>query len=432
MKRVKPFLALLITSFILPTNVLAQETSQEVINFTDSTLQIITLISAAAAAFFLIKSGYTYITSTGKPEALESAKKTFRNALIGLVLVLSANVVVSIFRSSLNPTSTDSNQSAVEVINIDTAEPSEGLTQVLIDAIGGLIQNVIESATEPIVNGVLSFLTTTPSLLDNSVIKNFWLVCVGIVDALFILVVALTGLQVMSATTFGFDEVDLKQILPRLGLAFLGANTSLFLFNYVVITCNTLVKAVLDSTGGLNRAFIVDAINPSTLISGVTPMIILIFLVLFLIITVVLLLMYISRLIFIALGAVLSPFIFLLWSMPRFSDFASIAMKTYFVSVFVVFIHVVIVQLAGSFLALPDHSENSLVSIAVAIGLFFTLLKTPSLMMQMVMYTSHNGSFRRLGSQIINVISTDNSSANASKLSATKEAVKTPRKVINA
>ena len=424
-------MAVLLTLLIFPTPVLAQETSPEIVNFTNNTLQIITLIAAAAAVFFLIKSGYAYITSTGKPEALESAKNTFRNALIGLVLVLSANVVVYVFKSSLNPVDLSGNQSAVEVININTAEPSDGLTQVLIDAFAGFIQNIVESATEPIVNGVIGFLTTTPSLLENAVIKNFWLVSVGIVDTLFILVVALTGLQIMSATTFGFDEVDLKQLLPRLGLAFLAANTSLFLFDYVVVTCNTLVKAVLDSTGGLNRAFILAAINPSTFISGNTPMIILIFLVLFLILAIVLLLMYISRLIFIALGAVLSPFIFLLWSLPRFSDFASISIKTYCVSVFVVFVHVVIIQLAGSFLALPDHSENSLVSVAIAIGLFFTLLKTPSLMMQMVLYTSNNSSFRKLGNQIINVISTDNSS-NTAKASATKEAVKAPRKVVNA
>ena len=429
MQRLKLLLAILSALFISPTQVLAQETSPEIINFTNNSLQIITLIAAAAAVFFLIKSGYTYITSTGKPDALESAKNTFRNALIGLVLVLSANVVVSVFKSSLNPVDLDSRQSAVEVININTAEPSDGLTQVLIDAIAGFIQNIVESATEPIVNGVIGFLTTTPSLLENSVIKNFWLVSVGIVNTLFVLVVALTGLQVMSATTFGFDEVDLKQILPRLGLAFLAANTSLFLFDYVVVACNALVRAVLNFTGGLNRAFIVDAINPSTFISGTTPVIILIFLVLFLILAIVLLLMYISRLIFIALGAVLSPFIFLLWSLPRFADFAFIAVKTYFVSVFIVFLHVVIIQLAGSFLALPDHSENSLVSIAIAIGLFFTLLKTPSLMMQMVLYTSNNGSFRKLGNQIINVISTDKSS-NTLKTPATKAAFKSPGKAV--
>ena len=78
MQKLKLLLAILLTFFISPTPVLAQETSHEIVNFTNNTLQIITLIAVASAVFFLIKSGYTYITSTGRPEALESAKNTFR------------------------------------------------------------------------------------------------------------------------------------------------------------------------------------------------------------------------------------------------------------------------------------------------------------------------------------------------------------------
>ena len=152
--------------------------------------------------------------------------------------------------------------------------------------------------------------------------------------------------------------------------------------------------------------------------------------VLFLVVSIVLLLLYISRLILISLMAVMSPFIFLLWTLPKFSDFASIATKSYLVTVFVVFVHVVMLQLASSFLTLPEHNENSLISVAVAIGLFFTLLKVPSLMMQMVFYTSRNGTFKKLGGQIINVITTDNSSSLSRETA--KATVKTPRKVINA
>lgn len=424
-------LGVFLSFFIVATPALASSVSPEIVNYTNDTLQIITVIATAAAVFFLIKGGYLYITSTGKPQTLESAKKTIRNALIGLVLVLAANVVVSVFRSALEPPTGTDGTAGVEVVSIEAVEPSDGLTQVLLDAVAGFIQNIVESSTQPIVDGVIGYLTTTPTLLDNSVIRNFWLVSLGIVDVLFVLIVALLGLHVMSASTFGFEEVELKQLLPRIGLAFLGANISLFLADYVIITSNALVKAVLDSTGGLNHAWVVDAINPATLITGTTPLIILIFLVLFLIISIVLLLLYISRLIMISLGAVLSPFIFLLWALPRFSDFVTISVKTYIVTVFVVFVHVVIIQLAGSYLTLPEHTENSLVSIAVAIGLFATLLKTPSLMMQMVLYTSRNGTFRKLGSQIINVISTDNSSS-ATRAAAQNTAAKTTRKVIKA
>ena len=133
----------------------------------------------------------------------------------------------------------------------------------------------------------------------------------------------------------------------------------------------------------------------------------------------------------ISLGAVLSPFLFLLWTLPKFSDFATIAAKSYVVTVFMVFVHVVIIQLASSFLALPEHTENSLISIAVATGLFFSLLKVPSLMMQMVLYVSKNGTFKKLGTQIINVISTDSSTSKTQEL-VKDRAVKLPRKAVNA
>jgi len=423
---------LFITSLFLlfsSSPVFAQSTNPDILNFTKDTLQIITLIATALAVFFLVFAGYTYITSAGKPEALESAKKTIKNALIGLTLVLAANVVTSVFQHALNSQTSLGNGSAVDVMSIQTVEPSDGLTQVLIDAVAGFIQNIVESSTAPIVNGVLGYLTTTPTLLGNEVIRNFWFITVGIVDALFILVVALMGLQVMSASTFGFEEVEIKHLLPKLGLTFLLANISLFLADYAVITCNTLVKVILDSTGGINHTWIENAFNPTTVITGTTPLIIFIFMVLFLIVSIVLLLMYISRLIFISLGAVLSPFIFLLSALPKFSDFAFIAMKTYLVSVFIVFVHVVIIQLASAFLTLPEHSENSLISIAIGIGLFITLLKTPNLMMQMVMYTSNSGSMRKLGNQIINVMTTDNAST-GSRISAKNAAVKVTEKAI--
>ena len=243
----------------------------------------------------------------------------------------------------------------------------------------------------------LRYLTTTPSVLENQVVRQFWLVSVGIVNTLFVLIIALVGLQVMSASSLGFWRVELKQMLPRIGVAFLCANVSLFLADYVVLTANTLVTAVPEATGGLNQAWITNAINPVSIISGTTPLITLIFLSLFLIVAIVLLLMYISRLIMISLGAPSSHLSFLFWAIPKYADMASMAVKTYVVTVFMVFIHVVIVQLAAGFLTLPEHSENSIISIAVACGLFFTLIKTPSLMMQMVTYTSRSGTLKNWG-----------------------------------
>lgn len=432
MKKLAVFLVFFAIFLSIVHPALAVDVPSEVSNYTSNTLKIITTIASLAAVFFLIKGGYLYLTSTGRPESLEQAKKDIKNALIGLVIVLSASFIVSFFQNALTSSSTNGTAPAISVMQIETVKPTGGLTQVLIDAVSGFIQNIVESATKPIVNGIISFLTTTPNLLDNSVIVKFWLVMLGITDSLFVVVVALLGLHFMSASTFGFEEVELRQLLPKIGLAFLGANVSLFLANYVIITCNALVQGVLNSTGGLNHAWIVNAITLNSVALNTTPLITLFFLVIFLILAIVLLLMYISRLITISLGAVLSPIIFLLWVMPKFSDFAEIAMKSYFVTVFIVFIHVVVIQLASSFLSLPENTGNSLVAITVAIGLFFSLLKIPESLMRMVFYTSRNGTFKKIGSQLMNVMSTDNASSASRTNAAQNAVVKTPRKVVAA
>jgi len=412
--------------FLLPVPVFAA--SPDISSYTTETLSIITIIGALAAVLFFIRGGYGYITSTGKPEALESAKKTIKNAILGLLLILGSSLLVSVLHGALTGSVITGTESALPLTAVQAIKPADGLTQILIDTISSFIQNIVQSATEPLVNGVLTFLGNTPSLLSNAIIMKFWLISLGIVDGLFVLVVALLGLQLMSASMFGFEELEFKDILPRIGLAFLGANVSLFLADYAIVTCNVLVNAVLNATGGLSQALFSNILTPAGLTPGGTPLITLIFLALFLVVTIVLLFMYISRLIVISLGAVLSPFIFLLWTIPKFADFAEVAVKGYLVSVFTIFLHVVTIQLASSFLTIPAYSSNSLISVAVAIGLFFTLLKIPTVMMEMILFTSRNGAVRKIGTQIVNVMSADRP---ASTREAAGRAVKVPRKVVH-
>lgn len=375
--------------------------------FTSQTLNSLLILASLVSTFFLIKGGFSYITSTGKPDALDHAKLTIRNAMIGLILVLSASFISSVLNNAFTTPSVSHTASQIQLQPIRPAEPQNGLTQVLLDAVSGFLQNIVQSATKPLVDGVISFLTVTPQLSNNSVIFNFWSLTVGITDSLFILVIALLGLHFMSASTFGFEEIELKHLLPRIGLAFLGANTSIFLADWVLLLCNTLVKALISVTGGLTNAWVLSAIDPMKLNNGQGLLITLIFMLLFDILTVVLLLFYITRLITVALGAVLSPLVFLLSALPKFSDFAEVSIKSYLVAVFTVFIHVVIIQLASAFLTISDQTgTNTFMSLLVGIGLLFTLLKTSSFMMQLMFYNTGRGTIKKISGQIINVMMT--------------------------
>jgi hypothetical protein len=406
----------------------ASSAPSEVTTFTSGALSTITIIAVAAVVVFLIRGGYLYITSSGKPEALEDAKKTIRNALIGLVIVLAASALVSLLTGALIGNNGGTTTSTLPITQIESVAPSGGLTQVLIDAVNGFIQNIVESATKPIVDGIMTFLSTTPSLMANATIVKFWLIMVGITDSLFVVVTALLGLQFMSASTFGFDEIEFKHLLPRIGLAFLGANVSLFLADYVIQASNALVSGVISATGGLNEAWVTNAITLPNMLNNNVPFITLIFLLIFLIIAIILLFMYISRLIVISLGAVLSPFVFLLWTLPKTADFAEMAIKGYFVSVFMIFIQVVTIQLAGAFLTLPAQTNNSLISIAVAIGLLLTLIKIPEFLMQLVFFSKSAGMIKHVGGQMMNVFT---ASKNKDTSASEGTGVKTQRQEVD-
>ena len=156
----------------------------EVTAFTSDALTLITIISAAAAVFFLIHGGYSYITSTGRPDALDEAKKTIRNAILGLVVVLAASSIVSLLTGALVGDPGSTSTATLPLTPIESVAPRDGLAQVLIDAINGFIQNIVESSTKPIVDGIMTFLSTTPSLLANSSIVKFWLIILGIADTI--------------------------------------------------------------------------------------------------------------------------------------------------------------------------------------------------------------------------------------------------------
>jgi hypothetical protein len=76
------------------------------------------------------------------------------------------------------------------------------------------------------------------------------------------------------------------------------------------------------------------------------------------------------------------------------------------VVIFTVFIHVVIIQLASAFLTIPGQAgTNPVISILVGVATFFTLLRTPGMIMQFAFYSAANGAMRKLGGQIIHVVS---------------------------
>jgi hypothetical protein len=370
-------------------------------------MQVLAGLASIACVFFLINGGYQYITSTGNPEALENAKRIIKRALIGLVIVLGAATLTTILSGAYGDPSGTTNATLPSLQAIEPDDVGSGLVEVLIKAITGFLNNIIQAVAAPFLSALDYFTKETPLMAKNSGVFNLWLAMVGITDVLFILVVALLGLHVMSASTFGFDELDIKQLLPRLALAFLLINTSIFFIDAVIELSNVLITAINKVSGASSVWETLTAVVKESGGQGAAALLVMLA---FLIFSVILLIYYVSRLVVLFLGAVLSPLVIVLWLIPSFRDFAVSAVKTYVTTIFVLFVHVVTLILAATLFtgmsAIDGNTApNVLMSMVIGLATVLTLLKTQNVMMQFSYVSMGARNARKLGGQFMNGVS---------------------------
>lgn len=370
-------------------------------------VRTLSVLASLACVFFLITGAFSYITSSGKPDNLEHAKKVIRNALLGLVIVLAATVITTILTSAYSSSGATPGTNLPQLVPVEPTPVSNGLIDILIRAVTGLLNNIIQSVATPFLSALSFFTKATPLMADNPSVFNLWLAVVGIADALFVLVIVLIGFHFMSTTTFGFEEIEFKHILPRVALIFLLLNTSIFLIDGIIELSNALIRAI-NAVGETNSVWTVltDVVKESGG-QGVAALLIMLA---FLILSLILLVYYVGRLVTLFIGAVLAPLIFLVWLIPGFRDFSETAMKTYLTTIFVLFIHVIILQLAASLftgmtIAAPGQAPNMLMAMVTGLATIIALLKTQGVMMQFSYASVGPRTARKLGGQFMTGVS---------------------------
>lgn len=370
---------------------------------------IVTLcaVGSLACVFFLVNGGISYVTSTGKPENLDHAKRVIRNALIGLVLIFAAGALTQILTHAYGGSSAAMHASTPNLTAITPKPVSNGLVGVIIKAITGVLNDIIQSLASPFIKSLAYFTKSTPLMADNSTVFNMWLAVVGMTDALFVLVVALLGFHVMSVATFGLDEIEFKHLLPRLGLIFLALNTSIFAIDGIIELSNAMIHAANLANGTTSLWDSLTAVVKQSAELGLPSLLIMM---LFTIFAVVLVLYYLIRLISLYIGAILSPLVLLLWLIPGFRDFSETAAKVYIVTIFVLFVQVVVLIVSGSLIAgvvvgSPTQTTGTLMPMVAGVAAMYAVLKVPGFMTKLSFVSMGPQSVRQLGGQFLNGVS---------------------------
>lgn len=379
--------------------------ANSIYSFVDPVIVSMIAFATLLCVFFIVWGGIAYITSSGNTQKLLRAKQIIIRALLGLIIVISASTIGLILEHAYGPATNHVSQQLPHLKVIKAASSSGGLVEILIKSITGVFDVIVESVARPFIDALSYFTKGTPLLTNNSSVMHLWVICSSLADGLMVIAIALIGFHVMSAEQLGLREVNLKTLVPQIIATFVVINTSIYLLDGVIELSNAMINALRAGVGNITPWHSLYMI-----VSGVTTysLAALIILVIFLVFTVILLIYYIGRLVALYLGAVLSPLIVLMWLMPGMRDFAESALKTYLATIFVLFIHVIILALAGSLFAdigSGSGAQNPIMSLLLGLATLVALIKTQGVLMQLNYSTLGPKTARRLGGSFINGIS---------------------------
>lgn len=115
------------------------------------------------------------------------------------------------------------------------------------DAVNGWFRDLAASALDPLLDLVGRTILATPNLTAaSSRVHELWLVSAGIANTGFVLLILAGAVLVMGHETIQ-TSYGVKEIAPRLLLAFLAANLSLFLAGQAIPLANALTRALLGT-----------------------------------------------------------------------------------------------------------------------------------------------------------------------------------------
>jgi hypothetical protein len=115
------------------------------------------------------------------------------------------------------------------------------------DAINGWFRDLVATSLGPLLDMVARTVLATPDLAAaQSRIRELWWLSAGIANTCFVLLVTAGGVLVMTHETLQ-TSYGVKEIAPRLVVAFLAANLSLVICGQAIKLANALARALLGT-----------------------------------------------------------------------------------------------------------------------------------------------------------------------------------------
>ena len=245
--------------------------------------------------------------------------------------------------------------------------------QVLVDLLRGLAE-ALHGVVGAVLGSSLNFITQTPPAgsYASPTVVALWNVVRGIANAGLVLVALWGGFNLIVREHVGSPYHEAMELVPRLVLGALLANTSLAWGQLAIDVNNALCQAV----GQASLPAWERADSATQLLVEVLAILI------YLVTSLLLLLQQLMRLALIDVLLVASPLGLLCWVLPQTQGWARTWSSAFFAAVFTQFLQVLTLKLGGSLLTelTPMAADAAVLALFLGVAVLVLTLKVPALL----------------------------------------------------
>jgi hypothetical protein len=247
------------------------------------------------------------------------------------------------------------------------------------------IFNVLQPLVDAINQSSLNFITQTPAAgtYQNATVMQFTTWSISVVNAAVAVFIIIAGYNVMIARQIGADYYELMEFLPRLALAVLAANFSLFFIQLFIDLENALNLDVINLFSLTILTNTITGIFHGNLLgAGLLAFVLAIILgVMDLLVAWQMLL----RLALLILLIVLAPLAFLCGALPQTQGYLRLWLSTFAATVFIQFFQVSALAIGGTLISYVTAANlfnlgGSLLSIITSSAVLYLVLRIPGML----------------------------------------------------
>jgi len=247
------------------------------------------------------------------------------------------------------------------------------------------IFNVLQPLVDTINQSSLNVITQTPAAgtYQNATVMQFTTWSIGVVNAAVAVFIVIAGYNIMIARQIGSDYNELMEFLPRLALAVLAANFSLFFIRLFIDLENALNLDVISlfSLTILSNT-IVGIFHGNLLGAGLLAFVLAIILG---VMDLLLAWQMLLRLALLILLIVLAPLAFLCGALPQTQGYLRLWLSTFAATVFIQFFQVSALAIGGTLISYVAAANlfnlgGSLLSIITSSAVLYLVLRIPGML----------------------------------------------------